>query len=79
MDEEEDDIFDLSKLFKERRNLVMRKQVIDDSKSTKKLKVKGTDKSFKCSYCGKVYASYYSAAAKSHDFERGGCLSQRIS
>ena len=72
MDEEEDDIFDLSKLFKERRNLVMRKQVIDDSKSTKKLKVKGTDKSFKCSYCGKVYASYYSAAAKSHDFERGG-------
>ena len=72
IDEENDDVFDLSKLFQERRNMVMRKQVIDDKKSNKKLKAKGTDKSFKCSYCGKVYVNYYSAAAKSHDFERGG-------
>ena len=77
--DDESDIFEVSKLFEERRNMVLRKQIIDDRKTVKTLKVKGTDKCFQCSYCGKTYASYYSVAARSHDFEREGrCPKQSL-
>ena len=34
-------------------------------------------KSFKCSYCGKCYANFYSKATKSHDETRGGHCPKR--
>ena len=78
-DECNEDDLEVSKLFEIRTNMVMRKEIIDDNKSSKTTKARGTDKSFRCSYCGKTYASYYTPAARSHDFERGGfCPKQKL-